>query len=142
MATIQEFNKRLLTQGGATFNLNTGQLDFNKGFGVSLEEHEQVFLKDEYSDEDLKKFLSKHIELLYDLDLELGGWIEGDKVYLDITEVVEDKNEAIEKGVNRNQLAIFDFENKEVIDLPPSQKTGTLTQQRAHKKLIIQKLTK
>lgn len=140
MATIQEFNKRLLTQGGATFNLNTGQIDCDKGYGVSLEEHEQVFLKDEYTEEDLKKFLLKNVGLLYDDDIEVGGWIEEGKVYLDLTEVIEDKSEAITKAVNRNQLAIFDFEKKEVIELPQSQKTGTLTQQESHKKSIIKRL--
>tara|TARA_R110002126_G_C10468275_1_gene500849 strand:+ start:738 stop:1169 length:432 start_codon:yes stop_codon:yes gene_type:complete len=141
MSNFIEFKKRIDTRGGATFNIGTGQIDFDKGFGVSLEEHEQVFVKDDFEIKDIANFVLQKARIINLIpNLELGGWVSGDKVYLDLTEVIKDKAEAITKAIKRNQLAIFDFENKEVIDIPPIQKTGTLTQQESHKKLIIKKL--
>lgn len=47
----------------------------------------------------------------------IGTWVEGDYVYLDLCECFVDRNYAVLIGLTRSQLAIFDNQNREVIDL-------------------------
>lgn len=47
----------------------------------------------------------------------LGGWVNKGLVYLDATEHFADREEAIAEGIDRNQLAIWDIENGEEIEL-------------------------
>jgi hypothetical protein len=45
-----------------------------------------------------------------------GGWIEGDKVYLDLSHNVHDRDQAIAMGQKHNQKAIYHIDNDE--DIP------------------------
>ena len=48
----------------------------------------------------------------------LGGWVDNGKLYLDISTVVTDKNEAIELARRNDQLGIYDLEKGETIMIP------------------------
>lgn len=60
-------------------------------------------------------FIWKHRELLAQPNAYLGGWFdrEDNKVYLDVSIVVDDKDKAVEIAQDHNQLAIFDLVDKE-----------------------------
>lgn len=45
----------------------------------------------------------------------IGLWIDQDKVYFDVSEVVQDIGQALDLGKNRSQMAIFSFDSLESI---------------------------
>jgi hypothetical protein len=49
--------------------------------------------------------------------LYLGGWMDGEHLYLDLSENVLDKKTALFLAENRGQFAIFDVENGDSIYL-------------------------
>lgn len=47
----------------------------------------------------------------------VGIWADGDYVYLDVGNLVMDREEAVRLGKERHQLAIYDLDKAECIDL-------------------------
>lgn len=45
----------------------------------------------------------------------VGSWREGEKIYYDPSEVIMDRDEALKRAKERNQLAIYDFAKKETV---------------------------
>ena len=95
-------------ESGFTISLT----DFNpieKGYCVAFKETQNCF-----NDEGLKKainFAKKTTNIV-------GGWKSQDgKFYYDAIMIVEDEKEAVKIGKANGQLAIFNLETKEVIDL-------------------------
>ena len=134
----QFFNDTL--QGGASFNLTTGIYNPNNGYFVSLPNNERQFSLTDFTQDNLSEFIRDNVALLCKDNNFLGSWVENGIVYLDVSEQISDKRRAIEVGMLRNQLAIFDANSSQVISLPSNQKSGTLTQQRAYITSVIDRL--
>ena len=106
-ALIKEVQKQLISSGGFSLSL---KLEAPKsGYMVSLQQKELIINDDVKG---LKKKLYDYFNNNYDIvnnnkKLFFGGWINEGKIYLDISENVLDKKEAIQKGMERQQLAIF-----------------------------------
>jgi len=48
----------------------------------------------------------------------IGAWVDADgKLYIEPSQHFDDRQDAIEAGVERNQISIWDIENAETIDL-------------------------
>ena len=47
----------------------------------------------------------------------VGIWKDQNKIYFDLTEVIKDKDQALKNAKNRDQLAIFNFNNSQVIEI-------------------------
>ena len=127
---LPNFLTEVLTNGGASFNLVTGIFNPNQGYFVSVPNREVKTTN--LTAEILADFINTNIDLLSNENYFLGGWVENDIVYLDVSEQIFDKRTALVQGINRNQLAIFDASNSSVIKLPTRQRIGTLTQQKAY----------
>jgi len=65
----------------------------------------------------IEKFLTDNVDHFADPKNHLGVWNnqENGMVYLDVTEVVDSKEEAVRLGAERNQISVWDFENSEEI---------------------------
>lgn len=67
----------------------------------------------EVAAKEIAKFLNDHPDVKH-----LGGWYnpEDQKVYLDIVDIVADRDEAVRLGSKRNQIAVFDLDTMSEIN--------------------------
>ena len=137
-----KFIQLLKDNSGVSYNMVTKEYDPNKGFFVSLPNLETKVSLQSLSVDDIATFINKHRTLLQDKTKFIGGWVDNEVVYLDISEQIFDKREALERGYKHNQLAIYDANKGKVIDLPTPQRSGTTTQQKAYITQVIERLSK
>lgn len=137
-----KFIQLLKNNSGVSCNMITKEYNPNKGYFVSLPNLETKVSLKSLSVDDVATFINKHRTLLQDKTKFAGGWIDNNTVYLDISEQIENKREALERGYKHNQLAIYDANLGQVIDLPTPQRSGTITQQKAYIKQVIDRLSK
>ena len=142
MKNLKQFSRALLENGGATFNLVSGEHEF-KGYAYSIFGHEKIH--DNVSvlsevEQAVKTFVGEKGVELYSVHNHLGGWFEEGKLFLDITNVTSDLRNAIEQGIRNGQKAIHDFRSGKDIYLPKGQGAGTMTQKASYLNMKIDEL--
>jgi len=124
--------------GGATYNLVTGELNPDHGYGVAVNGYEE---RVPFIDHDtLANYVLQHATILTNDSLFLGIWKDGNEYVLDVTQTIEDREEAIRVGIERGQLAVWDSANKDEIRLPEPQRAGTETQKREYARITAKNL--
>jgi hypothetical protein len=101
--------------GGFSIDANTGHA-VTGGYAVAAHPDREVILA-ECTMGDLLEFMIRNADLLSLPGVIMGGWHdpEDHRVYLDVSILVEDRDEAIKLAVDHDQLAIFDFATGESI---------------------------
>ena len=94
MKNLKQFSRALLENGGATFNLVSGEHEF-KGYAYSIFGHEKIH--DNVSvlsevEQAVKTFVGEKGVELYSVHNHLGGWFEEGKLFLDSTFVMSRKS--------------------------------------------------
>lgn len=120
MSNLIKFTDSLNKNGGASFNLMSGELNPKDGYFVSLEGHERKL--DSVDIYDVIQYAKDKSVLLMDESNWLGGWVGTDtdgseKVFLDVSRKYTDFDEAMQAGKDNDQLAIFDANTGTVIEL-------------------------
>lgn len=70
------------------------------------------------NENDLKRILKEYNKYAKKgAKIYLGGWINNNKLYLDISIIIKNLQEAIRTGRTLKQKAIYNFGSKKVIDL-------------------------
>lgn len=109
---LLNFLKDTITNGGATFNLLTGEYNPKTGYMVATSGHELIIPIEQFNQNTVAKYISEKSTMLMggitNDNYFLGSWVDGEKVYLDISEKIDDLNKALLIGSNRKQLAIWD----------------------------------
>ena len=141
METTDKFLSDITTFGGSTVSVVTGQREFKEGFFVSLKQFSEVHSLESYNDVILE-FIAKNSNELKKENRFLGGWIDDNNLYLNISTLILDKRTALETAYKNEKLAIYDNLNKTVISLPTKQRSGTYTQQSAYLTSVIDRLCK
>ena len=144
MKNLKQFSRALLEDGGATFNLVSGEHDF-KGYAYSIFGHEKIH--DNVSvlsevEQAVKTFVRENGIELYSVHNHLGGWFDKGKLHLDITNVESDLRNAINQGLRNGQRAIHDFQSGDDIYLPKGQGAGTMTQKASYLEMKIDELVR
>lgn len=98
---LRKMIKTIIKNGGLTYDPRKKEV-VTSGYCVGVENHEKKIDLKKVKKSTLKKYLNN-----VDDKLVLGCWINEGTLYLDNTEIVECKNEATAKGMERNELAIF-----------------------------------
>lgn len=137
---LQTIYAKTIADNGTSYNVVTNQFGTDKGFMVSLPNRELKVSIELFNPQIIQNFVNSNIELLNNKDNFLGTWIDNDYVYLDVSRCYKDIDTAIRVGMLSDQLAIYDNENKTVINLPKRQKSGTFFQQNTYINLIILKI--
>lgn len=118
---LLNFVNDTLKNGGASFNLLTGEYNPKSGYMVATSGHEVVIPLKQFHNASLAGYIAEKSAILLsgisNTSLFLGAWVDGDKVYLDISEKVEDRQDAVKIGIERKQLAIWDNANGKEIRL-------------------------
>jgi hypothetical protein len=113
--SILHFIASIIANGGASFNLKSGVLNPDYGYMVSIKDHE---IKALYNETTLEKqvhdYIISQLEFLEttDRDLWLGGWIDGDHLYLDLNDLFLTAPVAAAIAELRHQIAYYDNQNK------------------------------
>lgn len=111
--------------GKNNFNYQGKPVQFNGGYMVSLGGYETIITMNETrphtSTARILQDISEKLETLIRIketennDLVIGLWRDGDKVYIDLSRNIKDKNKAIEYGKHHEQKAIYDITNDKSI---------------------------
>ena len=145
MKNLKQFSRALLENGGATFNLVSGEHQF-KGYAYSIFGHEKIHntLDGGFTISDVEDAVRQYVKEkgveLYSVHNHLGGWFEEGKLYLDISNVTSDLRNAVVKGLRNGQRAIHDFQSGKDINLPKGQGAGTMTQKATYMDMKIDEL--
>jgi hypothetical protein len=122
MANLVNFNKGIVNDCGASYNMLTGEFNPNHGFMVSIKGHEKTYNADKNSfNYEIADFINgKAILLLSGISenydkIFLGGWIDNGLLYLDVSFLVDTETEAIKMAKDNEQLAYFNNTTKETI---------------------------
>lgn len=109
---LLNFVQDTLKNGGASFNLLTGEYNPKNGYMIATKGHEIILPIEQFHQTSVAKYISeKAVMLLSGIATNnyfLGSWIDGKNVYLDISEKTDDRQKAEKIGIDRNQIAIWD----------------------------------
>jgi len=108
--------KAIKKNGGFTLD-SKGNFYTGKGFAVATEGNEKTFLLSRLNLFNLAELIKQYSKKLDSDNLMIGAWVEGGKVFFDVSEVVENRDQAIRLGKERKQLAIFNFSDFSSITL-------------------------
>jgi hypothetical protein len=133
------FSELSLT-GGFSYNATTGSFNPSTGYMVSLAGFEEQFYFDDFENKDIKQYFVRHVKQLCKDESFLGGWVDDNRVYLDVSINIDDLETAIYTGIMNDQLAIFDCENQRAITLPSPQRSGTMTQNKTYNEMKAKQL--
>ena len=112
----------IVENGGATYNIVTGELNPTSGYMVAQKGFEKVF--DFYPNynvfsEQVRSYLIKEIldQIICRSDIYLGFWLKDGKIYFDIVDRIMDRDTAIREGRRNQQLSIYDANEKKDIEV-------------------------
>lgn len=109
--------KETLKNNGGSFNVSKNKIKKPlNGFMCSIKDILIVDKKD-FNVKLLKSLVKQNFNLLKKDENFIGTWIDGDKIYIDISKNFGDKEKALEVAKNNKQLAIFDLNSNESIYL-------------------------
>ena len=111
----------VLTDGGITLTSRLVQVKKQTGFFVSLRGQGIVIDLKNFTPESLFLTINKlfiQYEIIYNKQF-IGIWLDkaNEKVYINISVWVLDRDKAIQKGLTEGQIAIWDIENGQEIYL-------------------------
>lgn len=105
----------VMKNGGFTYRA-ISKLQPTKGFVVSTTKNlEQVVSSGEITPKHLQDYVDKNRDVLAQPNAHLGAWVDGGKVYLDVSRVFTDKNEALKLAEEHQQEGIYDLGNGKTI---------------------------
>jgi len=119
---------------GTSYNLVTSEVNPNNGFMVALPGFE-LKVAEGNLELFIAEYVKQHAYLLSNPERWFGIWFDGTDYIFDVSELIEDKAEAIEAGILREQIAIWDNASNDEIRLPEPQRAGTETQKREYARL-------
>ena len=107
----------ILKNGGATLTSTLQNADLKNGYMVSEVGAERVFGLDEVEaiEETLIEYSEKITSSQY-----VGAWVDGNKLYIDISRHYKSQKQALRVGADNKQLAIFDIARGESIYITKS----------------------
>lgn len=137
---IQQIYTATILFGGTTRSTIAPYFKPTSGYSVARAGRELQVSEDAFNASVVDNFINSNKHLLNDARVHVGTWLDNGIVYLDVVDVVQDKETAIRQGIANNQLSIYDNNRCEVIDMPPTQTAGTHTQQRMYTDMKVQEL--
>lgn len=101
--------KSIMQNNGGTLNSKGEVVSYNKGYQVS---YKDLYIVPAYRLR--KSFLIWCLDCLKESD-HLGIWVDNGKVYIDLSEHIATKKEALKLGKKRNQLSVWSWKAGEAI---------------------------
>ena len=117
MINTKELLNKIFTDGGFSVQVASGVMP-SSGYMVSLQGCEEVYYTEEVTNDTIPGYITRHVKQLLIPGSYLGGWLDGCKVYLDVSINVDDLRAALDLARENSQLAIYDIGRDESIYLP------------------------
>lgn len=123
MANVNDLYRSFQSTGGGSYNPTNGNMNPETGYMVSIPGFERIVKKPSngnvFRSQFTNYFHSEGIDstLKADPNLYVGVWTHNGNMYLDVSEHFDDFSEAYSHGIRRNQIAIYDCENKQDIKI-------------------------
>lgn len=125
--------------GGVTFNLEGKAPE--KGYMVSIVGQEIVIPETQYSSDILDGYVNDKMAVLNSMsNLYVGVWYHKGNYYIDLSENILNKADALKQGILRSQKAIWNVTEGREIALPSPQKCGTEFQKQTYLNLKVREL--
>lgn len=122
MANLKNFVNSIIENGGASYNLVTGEFNPDNGYMVSIYGHERKLKYDGITKSvqyQVAEYIKDKAIILSSGATEesyfIGAWVENNELYLDVSVKVEFSREAYFKAKENKQLAYFSNAKKETI---------------------------
>lgn len=112
---LQKFIKDTIFNGGASYNIYTGDYNPNKGYMLAIKGHELQIPLHQFNSKVLSDYIKTKADILLSGVTEnkfLGSWVDNGVVYLDCSVCYDSAVEAIQIGIDSNELAIWDNQLK------------------------------
>lgn len=123
MANVNDLYDSFRETGGGSYNPTNGKMNPSEGYMVSLPGFERIVKKPAngivFRHQFLNYFHSEDIDIMLQANpnLYVGVWTHNGRMYLDLSEQIEDFNVAYSEGLIRNQVAIYDCAMKKEIKI-------------------------
>lgn len=130
---IQSAFSLAMQNGGVSFNQTT--VNPTEGFMVSFPDKGIQLNIHEFTEAKLAQYVNKNANILQSVsNAFIGVWFNtnDNMYYLDVSENLISKENALRTGMLRDQKAIFDIANNKVLELPTRQRTGTEYQKQTY----------
>ena len=123
---IKRLYHTVLRDGGITLSSRLVQVKKRTGFFVSIREGETILNLKDFTPDTLNRSIKNIHSSILRLKYHIGnrGWFVGiwldkvnEKVYIDISVWIKDREQAIQKGLTESQIAIWDIEKGQEIYL-------------------------
>lgn len=95
----------IIENGGATVNGSGDRVYFANGYQVSKKD---CFVLDVGNVDAILEAVNVVLATMNSVDF-CGLWVENGKIYIDVSECVEDRTEALQIGRARSQISVFDW---------------------------------
>ncbi len=121
---VGQLEETATKKGGFTYNpvRYKDRTPPKRGFALSIKKNTEKVIKLDQTHEKIRAQLKDYIRAhRADIKKEgnfLGGWIDKGKLYVDISKVVKDKDDAINLAREAKQLAVFDLGKGQTIEVP------------------------
>lgn len=113
---LKQLIENIICKGGATLNRDLQPIDTKEGYMVSYFETEKTFDLNGIDYKEISNLILKRKADLKDNEY-LGFWVDGGKLYIDISINILDLEQAKQVGIANNQLAIYDLKNNTSIKI-------------------------
>lgn len=123
----KKLTKKIRELGGFTFEPLSNNSP-TTGFAVSgHKDREWIFDADKFSERDVIRFINKNTQLLSKPNTHIGAWFDvaNGKIYLDISIIFQNQNEAVKQAKSLGELAIYSLGSGETIVV--KEKKGIVT---------------
>jgi hypothetical protein len=123
MANLKKFVAATIQNGGASFSLETGEINPTAGYMVAISGHEKIVPNVTNSKQlqyIVAEYIKEHAIILaagMSQNTFMGTWLHENKLYLDVSKNVTDKASAVRMAIENNQLAIWDNSNNSEIKI-------------------------
>ena len=115
MINTKELLNKIFTDGGFSVQVASGSIP-SSGYMVSIQGCEEVYYTEDITNDTIPGYITRKKELLLP-GAYFGAWLDGSKVYLDVSINVESLEDALNLARNNSQLAIYDLGSGESIYL-------------------------
>lgn len=113
---VSGLTEKLREKGGFTYNA-VGDYFPKKGYALSVFRDREQIYENRVTAKQLREYLEKNRDLLTQKGNAVGAWFnpEESKIYLDISKVVEDEDEARKLAVANRQEAYYSLHGGETV---------------------------
>jgi hypothetical protein len=102
------------SNGGITIGMDGSQP--HQGFAFTVDQHsEGQYPLQTLTADQIDQYIQSHMQLLQAPGRYLGAWVNNGTVYLDVSQVEQDRDRAHQMAQQANQLAMFDLATFEEI---------------------------